>query len=109
MTDDQQSSELLRQLIERLDLLERVMGMNTARLHSIEKQLGIARRQTDEIRSVASGETDRAAATPKTENLKGPEASSPASAEPPVREFPDHKWSQPAAPMPGAVPPAEKS
>lgn len=105
MTDDQPSSALLKQLIERLDLLERVMGMNTARLHSIEKHLEIARR-TEKPPAVAS---DRADAKLKTENLNRAEANQPAPAEPPVREFRDHKWSQPAAQTPGGVQPTEKS
>jgi uncharacterized membrane protein len=54
MTDNQPSSELLKQLIERLDLLERVLGKNTARLHSIEKRLGIVSRPD----AAASGESN---------------------------------------------------
>jgi uncharacterized membrane protein len=105
MTDDQPSSDLLKQLIERLDLLERVMGMNTARLHSIEKHLEIAR-QTEKPPAVAH---ERADPKLKAENLNQPAANQPAAAEPQVREFPDQKWSQPAAQIPGGAEPAEKS
>ncbi|HEV7744264.1 MAG TPA: DUF2339 domain-containing protein [Pyrinomonadaceae bacterium] len=105
MTDDQSSSELLKQLIERLDLLERVMGMNTARLHSIEKHLEIPRK-IEKPPVVAS---EQPAAQLKTENLDSPEANQPTAVESPVREFPDHQWSQPAPQMPSGVEPAEKS
>ncbi|HEV7681569.1 MAG TPA: DUF2339 domain-containing protein [Pyrinomonadaceae bacterium] len=105
MTDDQPSSELLKQLIERLDLLERVMGMNTARLHSVEKHLEIAPK-IDQPPAVAGKPAD---AKLKTENLNRSEANQPTAVEPPVREFPDQKWSQPEAQMPGGVAPAEKS
>ncbi len=45
MAEDKPSREILKQLVERLDLLERVMGTNTARLHLIEQHLGIVRQQ----------------------------------------------------------------
>jgi uncharacterized membrane protein len=104
MTDDQPSSEILKQVVERLDLLERVMGMNTARLHSIEEHLKIAR-QPDKPPAVRS---EHAEPKLKTENLSRAEANQPTAAEPPVHEFPDHKWSQPAPQIPTGVEP-EKS
>ena len=42
MAEDLSSREILKQLVERLDLLERVLGRNTARLRNIEQHLGIA-------------------------------------------------------------------
>lgn len=41
MAEDLPSREILEQLVERLDSLERVLQANTARLHLIERQLGI--------------------------------------------------------------------
>ena len=41
MAEDLSSREILKQVVERLDLLERVLGTNTARLHIIEQHLGI--------------------------------------------------------------------
>ena len=43
MAEDLPSREILKQLVERIDLLERVLGMTTARLHAIEQHLGIIR------------------------------------------------------------------
>src|SRR6185436_19181801 len=42
MAEDLPAGQILNQIIERLDLLDRVLAMNTARLHDIEKHLGIA-------------------------------------------------------------------
>ena len=73
MTDDQSSSELLKQLIARLDLLERVLGTNTARLHSIEKHLGIVR-QVDETLTRARSDAHPATPQVKTEDSSSSEA-----------------------------------
>ncbi|MGH9870928.1 MAG: DUF2339 domain-containing protein [Pyrinomonadaceae bacterium] len=102
MSDDQPSSEILKQLVERLDVLERVLGLNTARLHSIEKHLEIVR-QADEFPTAASSAARPATSPVKTEDLNRSPANQPASAEPPVREFPDHKWSEPEAHLPSAT------
>ena len=107
MTDDQPSSEILKQLVERLDLLERVLGTNTARLHSIEKQLEIVR-QLDEPLAGASGDAHSATSYVKLEDLNRSEANPPTAVEPPAvvpqpREFPDGKWSQPEAQLPSAT------
>jgi uncharacterized membrane protein len=42
MAEDLPAEKILNQIIERLDLLDRVLATNTARLHDIEKHLGIA-------------------------------------------------------------------
>lgn len=107
MTDDQPSSELLHQLIERLDLLERVLATNTARLHSIEKHLQIAR-PLDELLAGASGDAHPAASHVKTEDLNRSEANQRTAVELPAvepqpREFPDHKWSQHETHLPSAT------
>src|ERR1700752_3467153 len=41
MAEDLPSREILEQLVERLDHLERVLQANTARLHLIERRLGV--------------------------------------------------------------------
>src|SRR5947209_3170228 len=41
MAEDETSRELLERLAERLDHLERVLQANTARLHAVERQLGL--------------------------------------------------------------------
>src|SRR4026209_546675 len=41
MADDLPSREILKQLVERLDLLERVLARNTARLRNMEQHLGV--------------------------------------------------------------------
>ena len=45
MAEDLPAEEILKQINERLDLFERVLASNTARLHEIEKHLGISQRQ----------------------------------------------------------------
>ena len=45
MADYLPSREILKQLLERIELLERVLGGTTARLHAIEQHLGIIRQQ----------------------------------------------------------------
>jgi uncharacterized membrane protein len=101
MTDDQPSSELLKQLIERLDLLERVLRTNTARLHSIEKHLEIAPK-LDEILSAASGEAPTAT-SPVSKDVDRSEANQPPAVRPEAPWFPDHKWSQPKEHLPSAT------
>lgn len=44
MAEDLPVEQILKQLIERIDLLDRVLAINTARLHDIEKHLGIVPR-----------------------------------------------------------------
>jgi uncharacterized membrane protein len=117
MTDDQSSSELLKQLIERLELLERVLGTNTARLHAIEKHLEI-RRPPDENLASTNVEVHSATVYVKTEDLNRNELDQPAAGESPAveppsvgsplveptpREFPDGKWSLPEEQLPSAT------
>ena len=45
MAEDLPAEEILKQISERLDLFERVLASNTARLHEIEKHLGVERQQ----------------------------------------------------------------
>src|SRR5205085_2349280 len=41
MAEDQTSREILEQLVERLDHLERVLQSNTMRLHAVERRVGL--------------------------------------------------------------------
>src|SRR5437868_6830433 len=66
MAEDLPSRDILEQLVERLDHLERVLQANTARLHLIERRLGvepppsarerptIRERYPDEVKEAAS-------------------------------------------------------
>jgi uncharacterized membrane protein len=91
MADDLPSQELLKQLIERLDLLERVLGINTARLHAIERKLGIVSQRPDAFPG-ESAKTPPATTQIKTEE-KPPQPTPPAPVVPPAPENPPHIWS----------------
>ena len=94
MAEDLPSRELLKQLIERLDLLERVLRTNTARLNSIEQHLGIVsqRQSLHEPLADESGETHPATSQVKTQDLKVSEPT-PTPATPVAPEPPIHAWS----------------
>ena len=47
MAEDQTSREILEQLVERLDHLERVLQSNTMRLHAVERRVGLEPLPTD--------------------------------------------------------------
>lgn len=98
MAEDLPSRELLKQLIERLDLLERVLATTTARLHSIERQLGIvprpqvfqepATRKTAQTPQIKTEPAKVVEPTP-TESVKDqPPPVAPTETDPPV-----HTWS----------------
>nr|MDQ2936461.1 DUF2339 domain-containing protein [Acidobacteriota bacterium] len=110
MAEDLPSPEILKQLIERLDLLERVLATNTARLHSIEQQLGIVfqREPFHEPLTGESGETHPSTTQVKTQDLKIPESTQSMPVAPPqVPEPPEQAWAQPEAqpPRPTQRPP----
>lgn len=71
MAEDLPTEQLRKQLIERLDLLERVMATNTARLHGIEKHLGILHQQQQITESFTSEQGEvhgaRGTHTPESE------------------------------------------
>ena len=106
MNDDQTSSELLKQLIERLDLLERVLGSNTARLHSIEKHLGIVR-QLDESLAGKSGGTHPATPDVKTQDSHSSEAPLLTTVMPHALQSPELTRPRPETQMPSTNEPAE--
>jgi uncharacterized membrane protein len=105
MAEDLPSREILKQLVERLDLLERLLAANTARLHLIERRLGIAsqRPPLDESLAGASDKTHLATSQIKAENLRASEPT-PSPTQPPTQttpvtppppEPPVHTWSMP--------------
>jgi uncharacterized membrane protein len=102
MNDDQPSSELLKQLIERLDLLERVLGTNTARLHSIEKHLKILR-PPGELLAGARGDAHRDASQVDTQDLNSAEAPILTTVSRQAFETPEPTWSRPEAQLPSPM------
>jgi len=110
MAEDLPSREILKQLLERLDLMERVLGTNTARLHAIERRLGIVnqRQPLNEPLAGERGETHPATPQIKTEDSKVTEPTQPPSqppiqstpVAPPSHEPPEPTWSQPKTPPP---------
>ena len=56
MAEDLPAEEILKQISERLDLFERVLATNTARLHDIEKHLGIETQQQDRLAELFAAE-----------------------------------------------------
>jgi uncharacterized membrane protein len=102
MADYLPSREILNQLLERIELLERVLGMTTARLHAIEQHLGIIRQPQPLPESLAGqiGEAHPAKPQIKTEDLKASQPTQP-PIEPPVQP--------PIQSTPVAPPPTEPS
>jgi uncharacterized membrane protein len=107
MAEDLPSREILKQLVERIDLLERLLGGTTARLHLIERQLGIVPPRQP-LPEPLAGESSAHSATPqiKTEDSKASEPTQP-PIQPPVQqtpvapqapESPVHNWSKAETP-----------
>ena len=112
MAEDLPSREILKQLVERLDLLERLLAAHTTRLHSIEKHLGIVsqRQRLPEPLAGESSETYPATSQIKSDDLKASQptqqpiqsptqpAMQPPPVAPPAPEPPVHTWSKAEAP-----------
>src|SRR5688572_5113249 len=96
MSEDLPAEKILKQIVERLDLLERVLGANTARLHLIEHQLGIVRQPFHDRFVDENGEVDPAASAVKTQDLIS-EATQPAPVSTQACELPEQTWLQPEA------------
>ena len=62
MAEDLPAEQILKQISERLDLLERVLATNTARLHDLEKHLGM-KNQQELIAELFATEKSRAKGT----------------------------------------------
>ena len=101
MAEDLPATEILKELVERLDLLERVLGTNTARLHSIEQHLGIVRQQS--LHEPFAGE--RGEAHPSTSQLKTEDLKISGAPQPTPVETQSHEPSEQAWPLPQAEPP----
>jgi len=100
MAEDPPSREILQQILERLDLLERVLQGHTSRLHLMEQQLGLARPQQplSEPLLGQNGETDPATSQVKTQEVKTSEVTQPTRVAPPPLEPPEQTWSQTVPP-----------
>ncbi len=104
MAEDLPSREILKQLLDRIELLERVLGATTARLHAIEKHLGIVNQQQPLNKPLAHESHQTHPATPqiKTEDLNAssptqpptPPPVQPIPVVPPPPEPPVHTWSK---------------
>jgi uncharacterized membrane protein len=116
MADYLPSREILNQLLERIELLERVLAATTARLHAIEQHLGIIRPPQPLPESQAGQSREAHPATPqiKTEDLKASQPTQPpiqppvqppvqppiqsTPVAPPPTEPPVHTWSKAETP-----------
>ena len=107
MAEDLPSREILKEIVERLDVLERVLKTNTARLHNLEQQAGIEAQPQSWTEPAARIETHQttskveplaAAFQVEASDLNISEANQPG---PPANESPEQKWSQPETPPPG--------
>src|SRR2546421_3677097 len=102
MAEDLPSREILKQLVERLDLLERVLGTNTARLHIIEQNLGVVLQQPPlhDPRPGERGETHPPTSQVEAPALNISEPSPPGPVGPQVSEPSKQTWTQPETPPP---------
>lgn len=98
MAEEQTSRELLERLVERLDHLERILQSNTARLHAVERRLGLEAprlevepRQRRPLYESLADERDRAQTTTPAPPVSQPSA-------PPVTQSPAPPVTQPHAP-----------
>lgn len=96
MAEDLPAEQILKQLIERLDLLERVLGTNTARLHDIEKHLGIGHQQQRlaELFESEKGEPHAPADQVKSQDLIFSETPQPSIVMSLADEPPEPTWPQ---------------
>ena len=117
MAEELPTEQLLKQLIERLELLERVLGTNTARLHRIEKQLGLVSAEAHQptpVMTPPDGSSEQRWPQPQPPDQAFPQAQPPgqtgAQPQPPEQAFPqaqppEQTWPQPpeqAWPLPQA-------
>ena len=99
MAEDLPSREVLQQIVERLDLLERLLAATTTRLHLIERRLGIVN-QRSPFAEPNAGESDRqhpAKPQIKAEDLKASEPAQPPVQLPTQSPPPEpavHTWSE---------------
>lgn len=94
MAEDLPAEEILKQIVERLDTLERVLGSNTARLHFIELHLGMVLQQQplNEPFADENGKTQTLPGEVRTSDLNVPEAALPTRGMTPAYEPPEQAW-----------------
>lgn len=104
MADYLPSREILKQLLDRIELLERLLGATTARLHAIEKHLGIVNQQQPLNKPLGRESQQTYSATPQitTEDLNASAPTQP-PVQPPIQptsvaspppDLPVHTWSK---------------
>src|SRR5438874_4689746 len=104
MAEELPSREILEQIVERLDHLESLLQSNTARLHFIERRLGIEpplpvrqRRPPHEPRAGENGETRAPQVeAPDAETATRVPPSAAQAGEPQSNEPQPHTWSLPS-------------
>src|SRR5438270_801863 len=107
MAEDLTSREILEQLVERLDHLESLLQAHTARLHAIERRVGIEpllpTRQSRTPHETRAGERVEARApqveAPATTKIEAPAAETSTQtppSEPQPNEQQPHTWSLPS-------------
>lgn len=97
MAEDLPAEEILKQIVERLDLLDRVLGGNTARLHFIELHLGMVLppQPLPETSAGENREQNPATSHVKTQDLNIAEASQPTPVLTQACEPSEQTWPRP--------------
>jgi len=104
MAEDLPTEQTLKELIERLDLLERVLATNTARLHGIEEHLGGLQQQQQIIEPFSSEEANENEKVPVGDPR--PPATPPSHQAPTQTQSPEQTWLRSEQePPPAAQPP----
>ncbi len=106
MAEDLPAKQILKQLIERLELLERVLATNTARLHGIEEHLGI-REQQQPLTEIFTVETIEVEKVETETRAPADHARPPAEESDPPIKPPDATSAEPPPQPITAIPPAE--
>jgi uncharacterized membrane protein len=106
MAEDPHSRELLQQLIERLDLLERLLAGNTGRLHDIERHLGMVRppQSVPEPLARESGSQTHSALSQTKSQTKHEDLNASESSQPPTQPAAQTPVQPPSPPTPVAPP-----
>jgi uncharacterized membrane protein len=111
MAEDLPAEDFLKQIVERLDCLDRVLGSNTARLHHIEQHLGIVRPQPPlhQLFAGESGDSQTLTGQIKTPDLNVSEAAQPTPPMTPVYEPPEQTHAPEQIWLQSEVQPPEKT
>ena len=95
------SQEILKLLVERIELLERLLAANTRRLHSIEEHLGIVSQQPPLPEPLAG---ERGETPPATSQIKTEDSTASAPTQPPIQPPVQPPVQPPIQPTPVAPP-----